>query len=349
MPIFCRQDRCKSSFNTIFNFFTHIKSYHETYYCHADEAEHPCTSISVLMETDDPYEDVSEMADVMPDVMPAVTEHDFLLDIQNEGVSLVAGLRANSSIPYGVIPGIAESFNNMASSLTSFIHAEVISSLSSTGIDKNVIHKVTDSLDEKLGSCHKPLDFLSSRYRIDSYFAAHPLLVAPEPIQYVPRLESHGGSSGFVYDQFQYVSVKKTLSSLLQNRSYVEALLEDKCEPGVLLDFADGSRYKEHFLFGDRDRFSIMLQLFYDGLGVTNPLRSQGSAHNVGVFYYTIKNLPQQFNSCFAIVHLLALSYAHDLAVYFEKILFSHQGSCLSLGMLERVFGGGMPFLTPTN
>jgi hypothetical protein len=50
-----------------------------------------------------------------------------------------------------------------------------------------------------------------------------------------------------------------------------------------------------------------MLQLYYDGMGVTNPLRSHGSLHNIGAFYYTIKNVPEEFNSCFANVHLLAL------------------------------------------
>ncbi|XP_065644960.1 uncharacterized protein LOC136075509 [Hydra vulgaris] len=59
-----------------------------------------------------------------------------------------------------------------------------------------------------------------------------------------------------------------------------------------------------------------MLQLFYDGLGVTNPLRSQGSVHNIGVFYYTIKNLSPVFNSCFGNVHLLAMGYTRDIAIY---------------------------------
>jgi hypothetical protein len=65
-----------------------------------------------------------------------------------------------------------------------------------------------------------------------------------------------------------------------------------------------------------------MLQLFYNGLGVTNPLRSQGSLHNVGVFFYTVKNLPPEFNSCYANVHLLALCYTHDISVYgYDAIL----------------------------
>jgi len=91
----------------------------------------------------------------------------------------------------------------------------------------------------------------------------------PESVPYAARLESHSGCSRYVYDTFQYVSVKKTLGGLLRNRLYMEALLQSKCEPGVITCFQDGSRFGEHYLFGDNSKLSIMLQLFYDSLGVT--------------------------------------------------------------------------------
>ena len=79
---------------------------------------------------------------------------------------------------------------------------------------------------------------------------------------------------------------------------------------------------KTHCLFSDSSKMSVMIQLFYDGLGVTNPLRGHSTLHNVGVFFYTIKNIPHRFNSCFANVHLLALCYSEDLKKYgFEPVL----------------------------
>ena len=47
----------------------------------------------------------------------------------SEAVSLVAGLGANSSIPYGIVPQIAQSFNSMADSMMSLVQVEVASSL----------------------------------------------------------------------------------------------------------------------------------------------------------------------------------------------------------------------------
>jgi hypothetical protein len=47
-----------------------------------------------------------------------------------------------------------------------------------------------------------------------------------------------------------------------------------------------------------------MLQVFYDDMGTTNPLHGNSSLHNIGSLYYTIKNLPRAYNTCFANVHL---------------------------------------------
>jgi hypothetical protein len=79
---------------------------------------------------------------------------------------------------------------------------------------------------------------------------------------------------------------------------------------------------QKSILFGSSSKFALMIQLLYDGFGTTNPLRGNSTLHNVGVFYYTIKNLPPKHSSCFANVHLLALCYADDLKVHgFNPIL----------------------------
>jgi hypothetical protein len=314
-PVLCRQGTCKGSYSTLFNFLRHIHSFHRNEETDCAESYHDADMeyVGVVGKTDD---DNSVVSSTKCNVV------DFAKDIRTEGVSLIAGLRANSSMPYSVIPHIVESFNNIADSVSSLVQNEVITLLSDSGLHSTVTDQIARKLDLSLEACRKPLDFLSTGYRQDTYFRNHPLAVTPERVHFAPRLESHGGSSSFRYDCFQYVSVEKTLKSLLQNEAYVQALLQDKCRPGVLASFADGNKYKQHPLFSDCSKFSIMLQLFYDGLGVTNALRSQGSVHNVGVFFYTIQNLPEQFNSCFGNVHLLALCYAHDLAVYgFQPVL----------------------------
>jgi len=223
--IYCRQEKCKSSFSALYNFIRHLNSYHQTI---TDLVSEHVES-AVLSEGQHSFNCFPDNSSVCINVIPSVNTSDCLKDVRSKAVSLVARLRANSSIPYGVIPDIVQSYNNMAGSITTYMHAEFRSSMLTAGINPAIIDQVSQDMDNKLQACRNPLHFLSTRYQIDSYFAGHPLIVAPEPVYYVPRLESHGGSSTFMYDQFQYVSVKKTLFTSLQNKCYVEAWIAWVC------------------------------------------------------------------------------------------------------------------------
>ena len=119
-----------------------------------------------------------------------------------------------------------------------------------------------------------------------------------------------------VYDTFQYVSIEATLRSLMQNKAYVELLLQNNSQGGgdVMREYQHGNKYQS--ALHDLSKLTISIQLFYDGMGTANPLRGQSSLCNVGVFYFTVKNLPTSYSSCHANVHLLALCYSHDLRVY---------------------------------
>jgi hypothetical protein len=118
------------------------------------------------------------------------------------------------------------------------------------------------------------------------------------------------------------LELKKLLQVLMQDPKFVDEILCTNDGKSCIVDFRDGSKYRNHPLFSDSTNFSIAIQLFYDGMGTTNPLRGKSVLSNMGVFYYTIKNLHPRFNSQCANVQLLTLCYEHDLKVYgFEPIL----------------------------
>lgn len=94
-----------------------------------------------------------------------------------------------------------------------------------------------------------------------------------------------------MYDTFQYVSVVFTLRSLLQNTSNVRVLLIDRSKSGFLLNFEDGQSHASHYVFSDSSKLTAKFQLFYDGVGTTNPLRGQSVMCSMGVFCYNVKNL----------------------------------------------------------
>jgi len=321
----------------IYNLLRHIESYHRL------DNEVQCSAVDVQQQSlqacaDD--QDLHDVSDSQYGTVDAISvqqssdtstvdiSHNCIDDVHTEAVSLVAALRASSSIPYSAIPAVINSFNHMSSSLSDFFELIAESSLLEAGVDSESALSVMQTIHQRLECSHMPLDFLSSVYKQDAYFKSHDLFVKPEPVCFGARYESHSGTSKLVYDTFQYVSVEQTLKSLLQNKAYIEALLEDHVVPGVYRGYADGECAKLHKLFGNPSKFSIMIQLFYDGLGTTNPLRGQNTINNIGVFFYTIKNLPARYNSCFANVHLLALCYSEDLKKYgFDPVLekFVHE------------------------
>jgi len=89
-----------------------------------------------------------------------------------------------------------------------------------------------------------------------------------------------------VYDSYEYVSVESNVRSLMQNKEFVELILRNRHHDADIIGcFQDGDRYKKKNLFSDVTKFSIMIQLFYDGMGTTNPLRGNASTSSVGVFY----------------------------------------------------------------
>lgn len=60
-----------------------------------------------------------------------------------------------------------------------------------------------------------------------------------------------------------------------------------------------------------------MVELYYDDFEVANPLGAKKTIYMLGAFYYTIKNLPNYFNSNTANVHLLAIGIKSDFVVSF--------------------------------
>jgi len=338
-PVKCRQGECTSTFTKLFNFVRHLRQFHPPSKNFTDTSA-PAVATAVQTLTGD----VRMEYDTDLPVIHRRCDKDCRSNLQQEATSMVAALRANSSIPYSVIPEIVQSVDSMIGTTVDFFHSQTVNLLLDCGVSDEVLTTVKSSLQQQCDTLNQPLSCLSTRYRQDQLFDAHPLAVKPETVVLGHRFESRNSVTRSVYDSFQYVSVEATLRSLLANCQYVTLLLNDKCTPGLITDCWDGLLYKRHPVLSDNSKFCIAIQLFYDGMGTTNPLRGQSSMCNVGVFYFIVKNLPNMCNSCFSNVHLVSLCYAQDLKTYgFDAVLgkFVREMKHLS----ESGFTGSFPVL----
>jgi hypothetical protein len=253
--------------------FRHIQQYHS-----ANQEPATCSKYVTDNSCIDSASDVDEVDKTT--YIQTVAEDRVTHTVQtivDEGVSvsLIAGLRGNSSIPYNVLPNIVDSFNQICSFLSNSFETQMRESLTAANLGSEVITSVMQSMQPHFISCKKPFDFLCLTCKINKYFDRHPLYVAPQQVMLGSRLESHGGNSKPVYDSFQYVSIEETLKVFLEDPVYVNEILDTKSEKtGIVSDYRDGLNFKIH-PFSDASKLSIAVQLFYDGMGTTNPLRGK--------------------------------------------------------------------------
>ena len=265
-PILCRQGVCKATFSTVSNFLRHARIFHaidegSTESCGVSatspafrESQRNSCDGNIADDCDFSSDDQVENASLNKFVVDV--SQSCASDVRSEAVRLVASLRANSSIPYSTIPYVIQSFNHMAESLFNCVQNIADCCICESAIDQDTATSVRQSIHNRLESFKNPLAFLSSVYKQDSYFESRELFVKPESVSFGSRYESHGGTSKLVSNSFQYISVQKTLYSLLQNKAYVEAF-DDKQVPGVFQNFVDGEIASQHVLFSRGDRGSL--------------------------------------------------------------------------------------------
>lgn len=312
-PVRCRQNNCSSTFSTVWCLSRHLQKFH------AEKNEQPLLSMPVASDISQSVMNPTTVTEYPSTASPVSPPGIQISDIQSEGVSLVVALHSNSSVPKSVISQVISTVNQMAECTSSYLKNEIIHSIKSAGVTDDVIKNIEATID----STRQPLDFLSSVHKQNTYFRNHPLFVQPQSIHLGSRYDVRGGQNVLVYDCYEYVSVENVIRSLLQSPEYIGLVFSAKnqIDSDTISDASCGLRFKDHELFSDASKYSLRLQLFYDGMGTTNPLRGN-SMCNLGVFYYTVQNLPLWCNSCFANVHLLALCYSSDIKVYgFDKVL----------------------------
>ena len=86
----------------------------------------------------------------------------------------------------------------------------------------------------------------------------------------------------------QYIPFKESLIELLKMPGVLDSLT-CRGRSTVMTDLSTGSFCAQHHLFSQPDSLKIIL--FYDDLGISNPLGSRPKS--VGMFYWTLANLPR--------------------------------------------------------
>lgn len=112
------------------------------------------------------------------------------------------------------------------------------------------------------------------------------------------------------------MSVRETLKVILSCKSAVECL--EWPREGTATTYKHALDCKHLRAIAGKlpsDCLPLFIELYYDDFEIANPLGTKRLIYKMGAFYYTIKNMPNYFNSNSANIHLLAIGHMSEFMV----------------------------------
>ena len=114
-----------------------------------------------------------------------------------------------------------------------------------------------------------------------------------------------------------FVPISRTLSSFFRHRNNLSVIVENvarqrqatKDDDDLMLSLRDGN-FGAHI-----DDESLLLQLYVDDIGLTNPLGSRRDAHKMTMIYFLLEDIPDQFRSQVRNINLVAIGPSRSLKV----------------------------------
>lgn len=176
-------------------------------------------------------------------------------------------------------------------------------------LDDNQTSSVPHVLNQSSDIILKELNKRSKKYRRNQNINASEFYVEPKEMAFGLRWEQRkvirGGRKVFVprliQSTFQYVSIVETLTALFRYNEFRDRYFQfnarnnHDCRPENFSDFCCGSTFKATFFIVNRN--CIKIQLYSDEFEVCNPLQSNADVHKVLGVYFSIRNMPLEFQS----------------------------------------------------
>jgi hypothetical protein len=328
-PICCQQNGCKSQFTYYDTYIRHYRDFHigndnsledlvdtsvvrnetSSSRAHTPDASSSCEEL--------PYQDVADFNGHGDEEGTDVFD---ISGIKQQAIKMVIGMRGKTSVPYSFTTEIL-------TYTTHLVNTVVDSIIGSVKLWSNTVTNLENSIEQLVvhgEQVKKIIPSLNSDYKINKLFTQHPQFVLPESRTIWKTSKERLTVDGIVTKEktetIQYISIKSTIRALFRNFEYAKLLLKkpEPSPPGIYAGFVDGSRWRENPLLCDPTKIALPIQLFCDGIAITNPLNHHSSIHNCENFYFAFCHLPTRYNA--------ALSNIHDVAICNSKLLKEHDG-----------------------
>lgn len=312
--IVCTQDGCPRTYHSFNSFSKHLYRDHPTATCSN-------TVLQACSQTWSEPSGISAVNEMETNYMPTVNLK--IAPLNDVAASFVAQQYSSSNVTLMDVSRSINCTKDVLDITLSSLQQSTKSVLNCLNIphDNDAV-KVLLNEFESAKQIFKEVD---TPFKMKKYFSKKFGLVKPKEFFLGHRADTARRNGQFkqvlAADTYQYVSVIETIRFLFHNKTFQKLYLQKhKSTDGKLRDYCDGAHFSSHPLF-DKYPEALQLQLYFDDLETTNPLGSKTKIHKMGAVYFSIMNLPPEYNSSLENIHLCILFNSIDKDVYgFDKI-----------------------------
>lgn len=306
------------------SFLSHIRNKHLNQKLHADHhgiEQHP-------PDHNDPMETESDNSsddDPVDEDASNYMETFSVANLKKLAFSMIMTLKSSAAVPFSAIENVMRASKVMFQDTLGALKHNMLHVFQTHGVDTNSAD--IQELCTKFSCFENPYLGIETPTQQFNYMVYNLMLVPPLEIALGTRIDQIVDRvtgqivPKVVTETFQYIPIFEVLKLVL--KPHVQNLIQSEklSTPGFLKGYQDGQQYQQHGIFKTHPH-ALRLQLYYDDVEVTNPIGSKAGVHKLGLFYYTIQNLPFTINSSMNSVFLLAVCYTTDIKKYgFQPIL----------------------------
>ena len=329
----CGQNGCRQTFRLMNSYLRHIRRQHLNAsltlpvppdQCNPNN-DNPGQSEAPSNSDDDSQNSDSEQDEEIPPEQENCSE-DFSVDLLKQiAIGMIMKLKSTASVPYSAVKNVIRSTKVMFQDTLTSLKDKMLQVMAAHDVD--AMSPDVKNLCSEFSSYENPYLGIETPNQQMDYMLDKLMLVPPVEIALGSRLDEVYDNvvedmvSKHVTETFQYVPVIEVLKLILKPGVERAINKETKSTAGYLKSYRDGQQYQQHGIFKNYPN-ALRLQLFYDDVEVVNPLGSKAGIHKLGLFYYTIQNLPFHATSSMNSVFLLAACCTSDIKRYgFKPIL----------------------------
>jgi hypothetical protein len=134
---------------------------------------------------------------------------------------------------------------------------------------------------------------------------------------YSPAEEITLSSVDDVPEYAYYIPIDKTISSMLSSQSLVLEILENIQQKQTITE------YDNDLMFSIRDGYhgtrldhdNLLLQLYLDDIGLTNPIGPKRDQHKMSMVYFSLEDIPDKYRSKIDYIQLVGICQSKILKV----------------------------------